>query len=211
MVLVVEHWCELGGADSPPSSIIYNGSENLAIANDGTRSAQAEEADFSSCSIWEVKNPSTGTHNVVVTEASAQHCGLAVYLLENVDQTTPVRDVRTNHAGSGTSDTLTHSGMASGDLALDVLSIDSTGHAAAVSGTGHSKEWGTLDFGGGTNEGQGGSNTDTGGAMGWTWTTSKQFCHVSVAFAAVTSSASPQTVTGVGAIRRPSIFIPIGH
>jgi hypothetical protein len=195
IVLVVETYGEDGTVAD--STVKWNTSESLALASDGVRTATAHGTSFSRTNTWLLKNPTTGTHNVDVVVSGLSRCGCAIYLLEGVDQTTPVRDVRTTFSDAGgTSNTITHTGMQTGDLALDHVSVDGSPHTPmTATGTGHVADTGALDFGFGSNMEITGSNADVGGAMGFSWATAGPYSHVSVAFKVVPVVVATFTTT----------------
>lgn len=130
---------------------------------------------------WYLKAPATGTFNVVASKASfgGNHWGIAIYVLEGVDQTTTFRTVGKGSADTGTSRSDTVAAWAAGDLLLDILSLDATGHTPTV-GANQTADFATQNYGAGSNETRGSSQTTTDGVMSWTWTTSCPFSHIAV-------------------------------
>lgn len=130
---------------------------------------------------WYLKAPATGTFNVVANKASFgnNHWGIAIYVLEGVDQTTTFRTVGKGSADTGTSSSHTVAAWAAGDLLLDILSVDATGHTPTV-GANQTADFATQNYGAGSNETRGSSQTTTDGVMSWTWTTSAPNSHLAV-------------------------------
>lgn len=77
-----------GGAFRNISSITWNGTENLtkAIAKNTTSGSR-----FITSELWTLKNPTPGTHNIVVTYSGTIDRGcIGAYGVSSVDQTTDV-------------------------------------------------------------------------------------------------------------------------
>jgi len=78
------------------SSVTWNGTENLAQLWTAAQSSQLRIA------AWGLKNPSAGTHNIVITPSASQDAIFgAATSLYNVDQTTPTGTGVTNTGTSG--------------------------------------------------------------------------------------------------------------
>lgn len=153
------------------SGIVFNTSETF------TKLDHSAASSFSRVEIWYLVNPTVTTANVVATSAGSIHWAIAVEVFTGADQTTPLETAAKGSADSGTSTSRTATGFASGEWTTDMLSLDSTGHTPTVESGDQTADFATGDYGAGTNEYVGSSNTTDGG-MGWTWTTSCPNSHI---------------------------------
>ena len=155
-----------------------------------TEHAEVIHASWGTSGMWYLLNPSVSTGDVVVTLSGADHVGVLIYCLDGVHQTTPFGTAELSSTTvSGTSSTETVGSVVSGDLVIDTMTLDSTGHSAAVGadqtqrvnspiGTG-------SDFLGSTQLGS------AGGVMSWTWTGSTDFTHIATVVRQSAGAAAP--------------------
>jgi len=153
---------------SGANTVAFNTSETLADCGAGW----IHPTQWSSVQFFYRVAPSNTTANVDVTcpNAGSTYCGAAIWVLDGVHQTVPLRtSTPSNHADTGAFSGSAISDFAAGDYALSILSIDSTGHSPAVTGNNVS-DFSTQNFGTGSDEWQGSHNT-TDGTLGWSWST----------------------------------------
>lgn len=131
----------------------------------------AAGTSFATAAIWYLKEASlsNATANCVATYPTGSHKNFSVAVFTGVDQTSTFRTQQTSAGNSGTSTTVTVPSVATGDYVLDVLTLDSTGHLAAV-GANQSEEY-DLGMTGSDRAHSSQAGAD-GGVMSWTWTTS---------------------------------------
>lgn len=156
------------------SSVTFNGDALTLLAG-------IDPSSYSRAEIWYRVAPDVATGNVVVTFSSFDKCAVGAYVADGVDQATPLRAATSSAAASGTSVSNTVAGVVTGDLVLDMLSIDAGGHAATV-GADQTEQW-DLDVSGATTGASSTQLGSAGGVMSWTWTTSQPWSHVATAFA----------------------------
>lgn len=165
-----------------------------------TQVAVEDPTTWSKVTCWKLANPDVATANVAVTRSSGgtDPMRIIAYLVSSADQTNIVRTPAQTSADTGTSGSVTVGSVASDDLLIDQISIDSTGHSPAV-GANQTAEYATVSLGAGINEGRGSSQSGAdGGVMSWTWTTSAPFSLVAVAIIHDAGAGGAQTVTPTG-------------
>lgn len=165
-----------------------------------TQVAVEDPTTWSKVTCWKLANPDVATANVAVSRSSGGTNAMRIiaYLVSSADQTNIVRTPAQSSADTGTSASNTVGSVASSDLLLDQISIDSTGHSPTA-GANQTAEYATQNLGAGTNEGRGSSQSGAdGGVMSWTWTTSAPFSHVAVAIIHDAGAGGAQTVTPTG-------------
>lgn len=154
-----------------------------------TSATQNGAGSFARTEIWYLKNPTPSTANLVATMASSDHSALGCIVGIDVDNSgTPLRPVAKANT-TGTSSTVTVTGVTSDDLVFDALTEDGTGHAT-VTGANQTEQY-DLEVAAGTVTGvcdtQLGAN---GGVMSHTWTTSTDCAHIGTAFIGTTGAAA---------------------
>jgi hypothetical protein len=158
-----------------------------------------QATSFGRTQIWYLIAPATSTANVVGNfTGSSGGKGIAIYVFDGVDQVTPLSTAGKAHADSGTTNSVTPSGFASGDWTVDILSLDSTGHTPVVTGANVGDYAVTADGG---NEFRGSSNT-TSGVMPWSWTTSTANSHI----AAIVKQLATAAAVGSAPVFRPMLL-----
>lgn len=142
-------------------------------------------ATWSRIELWELIDPDVATDTIAITVEGpgAEHARAVAIVVSDVHQVTPIRQILEDSGNSGTASTIDLTSSLSGDLLLDFLTIDSSGHSAVVGAdqfTTYLDDWGTIsafDFAGSEQA------ADDGGSMSWTWTTSAPFSHLAIALA----------------------------
>lgn len=156
-----------------------------------TQLARVERTDWSWVEIWWLANPAVGTASIVLTMSEADFMVIGVYVADDVNQTTPLRTAATS-SGNAASCTATVGSVGANDLVLDILSIDSTGHAAAV-GADQTERFDVDNTG---NEGASSTQPGSaGGVMSWTWTTAAPFSFIATAFVHEAGGGTTHTLT----------------
>ena len=169
-------------------SITYN-----AVAL--TKLARVASTTWAVAEIWYLAAPATGAHNAVITLAASatDQFTWGFIVASNVNQATPLRTAASSAATSGTSASDTVAGLGTGDLVIDVVSIDAGSHAATV-GADQTQRW-NQENGTANNTGAGSTQlASAGGVMSWTWTTSAPYAHMATAFIDVAAGGGPTTV-----------------
>lgn len=169
-----------GSGGGAVTSVTFNG-DALTLVD------EQNNTTWSFSEIWRRIAPDVTTANVVVNVNSPDKFITGVYVADGVDQTTPFR-TPVKATGSTTSASVTVTGVVTGDLLIDSLSIDSGSHAAAV-GANQTERW-DLNT---SNANTGASSTQAGadgGVMSWTWTGSAPYSIVATAFIAVAGAAT---------------------
>lgn len=154
---------------------------------------------WSHVEMWYLINPDVGTFNVVANKASTggNRWGIGVYAFDGVHQTTPIKDSKVNGNDSATSSSLTLTTLVGTEFLVDILSLDSTGHLAAV-GADQTQGY-TGNYGNGTNETYGSRQATAGdGIMSWTWTTACPKSHMAVAISPAAEAATAAGQYGWG-------------
>jgi hypothetical protein len=153
-----------------------------------TKLDDTQATTFTRAQIWYLVAPATSTANVTCTvTGSSGGCGVACYVFDGVDQVTPLSTAGKGSADSGTTASHTPTGFASGDLTVDVLGLDSTGHTPVVTGS-NVGDYATVAFASAGGEFRGSSNT-TSGVMSWSWTTSAPNSHIAAIVKQVATAA----------------------
>src|SRR3954469_23763888 len=104
------------------------------------RLALQRATSFGLQEVWFMPAPPVGTANVVVTDNVATKKVTGIYVVDDVDQNAPFRDVKAIFSDSATASSITLEDIASGDLLIDFLDIDGTGHAD-VAGAGQTNQY----------------------------------------------------------------------
>lgn len=99
------------------STVAWNTSESL------TKITEIDASDVWGASLWRLKAPTTGTHNVVITPSSSVNMAAAVIALNGVDQTTSERtqSTATLSDNTGTGVTVTVVNSQNGDYVIDCV------------------------------------------------------------------------------------------
>jgi hypothetical protein len=151
------------------SAVTYNG---VAMA----RINQTFVATTRTVDMWGLKNPATGTHNVVLTNGGAQSQATSTVIISSwtgVDQTTPIG---TSAVATGTTTASTTVTSVAGGAAVDQIA-ESNSQTPTVTGSGQTQlQYGTM----GTFISGGGSYILGAGAT-LSWTTSGGLSWASVA------------------------------
>lgn len=164
-----------------------------------TQLIEVAGTSFAEAQIWYLKNPTPATANLVATYPGGSHKNLSALVFTGVNQTGTFRTAQSSAGNSGTSSSLTVPSVASGDYVLDALTLDSTGHLAAV-GANQTEEY-DLGMTGSDRCHSSQAGAD-GGVMSWTWTTSCPRAHVATALIPASGgggvTAKPLSALGVG-------------
>lgn len=181
---------EGNGSGGVSVSSVVRGGESWTLLDKIAR------ADWSFVEMWYKINPldaTTGSNaDMTVTFSESDNAVVGVYIADGVDQTTPFRTAQKT-SGSGTSTgTLTVPSVASDDLVVDGLCVDSTGNALAP-GADQTERW-ELDTTAGSNEGASSTQPGSaGGAMSWSWGTSRPWTYIATAFRAAAAGGTAHT------------------
>lgn len=138
---------------------------------------------WSRVEMWKLVNPNTGTATLTATVVGpgADRARLVVWVLEDVDQTTPFRDAVGSWGDTGLSDSLDANAFGADDLIIDALTIDATGHNPVPSLTATEM----YDDGNGVSSSfeMAGSwqLASDGDLMDWTWSNSGPWSHLAAA------------------------------
>lgn len=171
-----------------------------AMSRDGQSLTEHDFVNASTWSrveFWKLINPNVGTTTLTATVAGpgADRARLAVWVLEGVDQTTPLRDAATDFGDTGLSNSLDALSSDVTDLIIDALTIDSTGHAADTGSVQQTEEYGVSNGISGSFEMYGSwKNGEDGDVMDWSWSVSNPWSHIAVAVvaaAAITQKLRP--------------------
>lgn len=172
-------------------------------------------SSFGNAEIWELKNPTVGTANLVVNHVSAFHVIIGCVVLTGCDVSGAsfLRTCAKTTATTGTTQSVTVSGVLTGELVMGVLQLDGTSHSV-VAGTNETVEYDTISAAG-ANESAGltqlGAN---GGVVSPSWTTSTH--NVLIATSALAAAATVPSGDDLlfnelegpgGAIGGPNAFI----
>lgn len=138
---------------------------------------------WSRVEFWILTDPNLGTNTLTATVAGAgsDRARLAVWVIEDVDQVTPLRTPVEAWSDSQASSSISVSGVQATDLILDALTLDGVGHSDVV-GANQTADY-SLSYGASNSFEMSGSRQSgaDGGAMSWTWTTACPFSHIAVA------------------------------
>lgn len=153
------------------------------------RIARAASGTFGACEIWIRELPDVATDDVVITMSAADRIVGGVYVLDFCDVVNPIKGFRSISGSSGTSVSLPMIGEL-GDLVIDSLDIDSTGHSAAP-GADQTEQW---DIEPAASSTTGVSSVQLGGyengiedyraTMSYSWTTAGPFAYIAACFRA---------------------------
>jgi len=129
-------------------------------------------ASFENCEIWYLNNPTVGTANLVVNHVSAFHPIIGCLVAAGVDTSgVPLRTAAKTTATTGTTQTVTVSGVQTGELVIGLLGLDGTGHSMAA-GANETKEYALATDPGANEAGAFTQAGADGGVISPTWTTS---------------------------------------
>jgi len=162
--------------DREVSSISVNGNSGLA-----TRLGRTNGPQWSWAEIWGVESPPVGTYNVVVTLNGLDASHVSVYVADGCDSSGFTTEQHAASTGTGAGVSLLDTVV--GDIIIDSLCIDATGHSPIAAGGGTNAN-GTLSsfctFGT-----QAYNAVGSGDAPSWSWTGSADYSYVAVAFQAL--------------------------
>ena len=141
---------------------------------------------WSRAELWKLVNPNLGTTTLSATigGAGGKRGRLVVWVLEDVDQDTPLRASDFNWGDAGVSSSINAPGVQATDLVIDAITLDAQGHSPVVGAlqfaqyNGNSGSNGAFEMAGSEQDGADGA------AMSWSWTTSTGFSHIAVAVVA---------------------------
>lgn len=200
LLIVHVHTEDTGSGVVDVTGVTYGG---VAL----TRLGGIKSGSWGGVDVWYLIAPAVGTANVVVSLDTSDVGLIGAYVLTGVGQTTPFGNTQSGSGGSGTgTGTETVTGVASGDLVIDALTIDATGHNG-VQGANQTEQY-DVDGGGGGCEGYSSTQAGAdGGDMSYTWTTSAPFAYFT--YRVIQASSGAQTVTQTSRLDRVrNIFAP---
>ena len=180
------------GIPSSVTGVTFNG-DPFTFFGKGTHSSE-EQAE-----IWYRLAPDVATGDVVVTIDVANEVGFGVLAYDGVSQASPWRSAAATNVGStGTSSTVTPTGVVTGDVVVDqIAAFPGTGMAV---GANQAQRW--NQSGANMREAASTQNGVDGGAMSWSWSGNSSFSHVGGALAPAAgplASDTPFTLLGRGA------------
>lgn len=144
------------------------------------RYGRAVGTSFAGCELWYLIGPAVGTANVVVTTAGVNQLVMSAQVYDDVDQYAPFRDATLVEQAAATSISITLDDVQTGDLLIDFLTVDGTGHSTAPG----ANETEQYDVEGIANSTTGVSDLQAGvdgGVLSHTWTGSNPSCGFAIA------------------------------
>ena len=125
----------------------------------GVGGGQSTSDDYARVEIWYLKMPDTGTHNVVVTFATApDDATVGVMTFTGVDQTTPLGTFTSATADSDTASTTVTSAV--GELVFDTMVLEASGDTDLVPEASQTERWDIYQ----ASRGNGAGSTEPGAA-----------------------------------------------